>query len=249
MQFESKCSPFGFSGGTAAPASINFSLMRAISNCFSVVSFDARKRRELKMGTVALVHGVWRQLKEHSPLLVHLRTRCDAIDGHVEHLSRPHNVEQAIDALENRHHHLVFIFRRWLVLGMRARMNNAIHVQVKIVELNTVGVRQRRIFWIPLAIGAFGLSMKIRKVSHDLSAVFTSNSPLYTEVELPSHAKPLNRKNGKRFHRIQCSMRLCLRSHRTQERSNRGLFVHLQRHRVPIPYSQHTRRSHSDTFD
>lgn len=48
IQFESKCSPFGFSGGTIAPAEISFSFMRATSACFSTVSFDARKRRDLK---------------------------------------------------------------------------------------------------------------------------------------------------------------------------------------------------------
>jgi len=47
MQLLSKCASFGFSGGKDVPLSVNSERIFSISLIFSVVSFDARNRRDL----------------------------------------------------------------------------------------------------------------------------------------------------------------------------------------------------------
>ena len=54
-----------------------------------------------------LLGGLLRGPEPALPLLVHFRSRRDSVDGHVQHLPRPDDGKQAIDALEDGHHHLV----------------------------------------------------------------------------------------------------------------------------------------------
>lgn len=97
-----------------------------------------------------------------------------SIYGHVKESPRSHDVEDPVDVLKNRHHHLILIFGCWpetqstrfnrckgasrescqlhraqagalLVLGVCAGVNDAIHVQVQVVELHLVGVGFARV--------------------------------------------------------------------------------------------------------
>ena len=56
-------------------------------------------------------------------LLVHLRARRDAVDGHVQELSRAHHREQPVDVVEDALEHLLFRGRR----GLRRENREARH--------------------------------------------------------------------------------------------------------------------------
>jgi len=62
-----------------------------------------------------------------------------------EQLARANHVENALGVFENLNHHLLFVSRRWFVLGMRTRMHNAVHIELEVVELLTIRVGLRRI--------------------------------------------------------------------------------------------------------
>lgn len=57
-----------------------------------------------------------------------------------EQLSRANHVDNTIRVLEDFQHHLLLILGSRTVLGMGARMYDAVHVQVEMVELLSVRV-------------------------------------------------------------------------------------------------------------
>ena len=68
-------------------------------------------------------------------LLVHLSTRRHAVDGHEEHLLRHHSVEQLVNVLEHLGHDVRFRHGPGQSVAMSAVVDDAVHVQVKIIEL------------------------------------------------------------------------------------------------------------------
>lgn len=111
-----------------------------------------------------LLHRLLGGAEAARPLLVHLGARRHAVDRHVEQLAGPHDAEQAVDALEYRHHHLVLVLRGGAVLGMGARVDDAVHVQVEVVELDAVRVRIGRVRRQPHAIHVHRLRRCIPQV-------------------------------------------------------------------------------------
>lgn len=55
-------------------------------------------------------------------------------------LSRPDHVYHPVRVLEDLNHHFGFIRRRWLPLGVRARMHDRVHIQIQIVHFLPVRV-------------------------------------------------------------------------------------------------------------
>ena len=66
---------------------------------------------------------------------------CHSVDCHVEDLPWPDDGEESVDALEDGHHHLVLVLGGRLVLGVSAGVDDSVHVQVKVVELNLMGTK------------------------------------------------------------------------------------------------------------
>lgn len=65
----------------------------------------------------------------------------NTVDCHVQHLSWPHDGEQAVNAFKNSDHHLVLIFRGRFVFWMCTRVYNTVHVEVQVVELYVIRIR------------------------------------------------------------------------------------------------------------
>ena len=78
-------------------------------------------------------------------LLIHLCTRCDTVNGHEEDLARAGHVDDALRVLEDLHHHVLFRLGRRFALWVRARVHNAIHVEIEAVILCAVRVRLARV--------------------------------------------------------------------------------------------------------
>lgn len=93
-------------------------------------------------------------------LLVHLGTRCDAIYGHIEQFPGTHDAEKTVDALEDSDHHFVFVARGRFVFRVGARVDNAVHVEVQVVELHGIWVWFGCIDWNANAIYVDGLERK-----------------------------------------------------------------------------------------
>ena len=60
-----------------------------------------------------------------------------------QNLAWPCHVDDAVGILEDLDHHLLLVLGGGLVLGMRAGMNDAVHVQVEVVKLLAIGIRLR----------------------------------------------------------------------------------------------------------
>lgn len=75
-----------------------------------------------------------------------------SVNSHVKDFPRSHDAEETVNALEDGNHHLVFILRCRFILRMSARMDNAIHIQVEIVEFHPIGIRQRGVHRNELAV-------------------------------------------------------------------------------------------------
>lgn len=50
-----------------------------------------------------------------------------------KNLSWPDHINNTVGVFEDLEHHFFFISGRWLIVRVRTRMNNAIHVKIKIV--------------------------------------------------------------------------------------------------------------------
>ena len=92
-----------------------------------------------------LLRGLLAGAEPSAPLLVHLGPRRHAVYRHVEQLARPHDGEQAVDALEDGDHHLVLVPGRGFVLGVRARVDDAVHVEIQIVKLDSIWILLSRV--------------------------------------------------------------------------------------------------------
>ena len=82
--------------------------------------------------------GVQRGSKTAGALLVHLRPRCDTVNGHEEELLRLDLPEQMLDIVEYLDEHLVFgqtLGGGGVGVIVGTVVNDAVHVQVKTVEL------------------------------------------------------------------------------------------------------------------
>lgn len=123
MQLESKWCSFGFSGGRMAPFVFNSSRIRATSVAFSAASFDARKRRDLCWFILArgaedlLLFFV---VKDNSKALIDYPSLTDTVNCHIENFSWSNNRHEAINAVKNCHHHLIFIPWRRFIFRMSA---------------------------------------------------------------------------------------------------------------------------------
>jgi len=58
-----------------------------------------------------------------------------------EDFARPHHVDNTVGVPKDLQHHLLLILGGGPVLGMRAGVDNAVHIQVQIVEFLAVRVR------------------------------------------------------------------------------------------------------------
>lgn len=79
---------------------------------------------------VDFLNGLFGGAESARALLVHLRAGRDAVNRHVDQFSGTHDAEEAVDALEDGHHHLVLVARCRFVLGMGARMDDSVHVEI-----------------------------------------------------------------------------------------------------------------------
>lgn len=71
--------------------------------------FDRMKKKlQVKSGEY-LILSVFAKLSFGFRFLL-LKVTHHSIDGHVENSPGPHNIEQAVDVLEDGDHHLIFIF-------------------------------------------------------------------------------------------------------------------------------------------
>ena len=68
-------------------------------------------------------------------LLAHLRARRHTVDGEVEQLLGPHGREEAVDVRGDVFVHFALGGRRGAVLGVRAGVDDPVHVDVQGVEL------------------------------------------------------------------------------------------------------------------
>ena len=82
------------------------------------------------------VGGDARTARAH--LLVHLGARRDAVDGHEEHLARAHGANDAVNVARDRGKHLSLRLGRGAVLRVHARVDDAVHVEVQVVELDAI---------------------------------------------------------------------------------------------------------------
>ena len=86
---------------------------------------------------------ILRRPKPPPPLLIHFSTRRHPIDRHIHELARPHDPKQPVDIREDLVEDLVLRRRGRLVLRMKARMNNPVHIQVQVVKLDPVRIGLR----------------------------------------------------------------------------------------------------------
>ena len=83
-------------------------------------------------------HAVLRRTETTRTLLVQLRTRGHAVDGHEEQLLGLGDLrDHAVNVAEDGQHHLAQgqAAGRAVVVGVRARVDDAVHVQVQVVDL------------------------------------------------------------------------------------------------------------------
>ena len=64
----------------------------------------------------------------------------------------PNDSKETVNALKDGDHHLVLVLGGGLVLRMRARVDDPVHVEVQVVELDLVRVRPCRIHLGPDAV-------------------------------------------------------------------------------------------------
>ena len=60
-----------------------------------------------------------------------------------EQLAGPHHVDNPVSVLEDLNHHLLLIFGRRSILGMRAGMDDTIHIEIEVIKLFAVRVGAR----------------------------------------------------------------------------------------------------------
>ena len=86
-------------------------------------------------------------------LLVHLRARRDAVDGHEEQLLWLDLAKEMLDVIEDGDEHLVFGHAKGRRIGVFVRtvMNDAIHVELR---RTSVGIHQKRPMLGSLHIGS-----------------------------------------------------------------------------------------------
>lgn len=136
----------GFRGGILCPSAR--SLARNSSSA-SRRSCDSYQMKEL-------LNHYLKGTKTTRALLVHFGTRSHSIHCHVDQLSRANNFKQTIEVprgdtetltlQEDVFKHLVLVGRELVQsLGMTAVMNNTVHIEVEIVELNSIRVWSRQI--------------------------------------------------------------------------------------------------------
>ena len=87
-----------------------------------------------------LLLGLLRGSESTRALLVHLRPRRDAVDGHVQQLAGADHGEEPVDVVEDALEHFFLGGWRRAVLGVEARVDDAVHVEVEVIELGAVGV-------------------------------------------------------------------------------------------------------------
>mmetsp|Transcript_15613 Transcript_15613/g.33183 ORF Transcript_15613/g.33183 Transcript_15613/m.33183 type:complete len:200 (+) Transcript_15613:2477-3076(+) len=80
---------------------------------------------------LALLRGT----EASSPLLIHLRARSHAVNSHVHKLLGAYDSEETVQVQEDVLIHVLLILRRRPILRMAARVNDAIHIQVEVVEV------------------------------------------------------------------------------------------------------------------
>ena len=69
------------------------------------------------------------------PLLIHLGSGGDSVNGQVECFVGLDNGNDSVDVLENEVEHLSLRLRCWSIQWMAARMDDTIHVQVQVVHI------------------------------------------------------------------------------------------------------------------
>ena len=87
-----------------------------------------------------LLLGLLRGAKSTRSLLIHLGPRRDAVDGHVQQLPRADHGEEPVDVVEDALEHLFLGGWRRAILRVEARVDDAVHVEVQVIELLAVGV-------------------------------------------------------------------------------------------------------------
>ena len=70
----------------------------------------------------------------------------------IGHQRLPDDPKETVNALEDSDHHLVLVLGGGFILRMRARVDDPVHVEVQVVELDLVGVRPCRVHLGPDAV-------------------------------------------------------------------------------------------------
>ena len=70
----------------------------------------------------------------------------------IGHQRLPDDPKETVNALEDGDHHLVLVLGGGFILRMRARVDDPVHVEVQVVELDLVGVRPCRVHLGPDAV-------------------------------------------------------------------------------------------------
>ena len=70
----------------------------------------------------------------------------------IGHQRLPDDPKETVNALKDGDHHLVLVLGGGFVLRMRARVDDPVHVEVQVVELDLVGVRPCRVHLGPDAV-------------------------------------------------------------------------------------------------
>mmetsp|Transcript_13158 Transcript_13158/g.33917 ORF Transcript_13158/g.33917 Transcript_13158/m.33917 type:complete len:226 (+) Transcript_13158:1951-2628(+) len=98
-------------------------------------------------------------------LLVHLGARGHAVDGHVDDLLRADDADKAVEVQENVLVHVLLVLRRRPVLGVAARVDDAVHIEVQVVKVS-IGCIFVEIDWHHTSIHLHGLPLD--RVADDL---------------------------------------------------------------------------------
>mmetsp|Transcript_47467 Transcript_47467/g.75037 ORF Transcript_47467/g.75037 Transcript_47467/m.75037 type:complete len:219 (-) Transcript_47467:108-764(-) len=89
------------------------------------------QQRLFALHFLALLSGA----KSASSLLIHLGSWSYTIDGHVHNFLWPNDADKSVQVQEDVLIHVLFIFWRWPILWVAARVNNTIHVQIEIIKI------------------------------------------------------------------------------------------------------------------